>query len=792
MSEPQPEKRARSQWTVPIVVASMHALLSVAVLCVDVYVESEWDDQSPLIWLALILRTLDLPVVLLMRGLGATAGFGSMVMLAVVGTLYWFLIAYLLQTVIRLLRFGPGPRSDSAVLLIAAIGTVVSGAGGVAAANETESTKHWAYRPLSAPSLPSHAASDWCAGSVDAFVLARLGAAGLKPAARAERAVLFRRVTVDLTGLPPAPERVARFLADSRPDAYEREVDRLLASHRLAETWARHWLDIVRYTETAGHVQDRVRPHAWRYRDYVIAAINEDLSYYRFVREHLAGDLLEPRLAHTDLNWSPAATGFLWFHEMHFRPVDPVVQRADQIEAQIDVVGKAFLGLTIACARCHDHKFDPISQEDYYALAGIFHSTREAPARLGARSELDASAANASERAQEIRDEIQALTEKERRSVRNRQAKKTTVAVPITETNFPPGAQDKLAALRRELTALDPHSTLWAPAAADKVGADVHVETGGEPSRPGRLVERRFLAMFSEGEAPPRLGERSGRLFLAQRISDAENPLLGRVLVNRLWQHVFGEGLVRTPNNFGRLGEMPTHPELLDHLAAEFARAGGSVKEMLRRLVTSSTFAMSNAGSAAAYEQDPDNRLLHHRPPRRVSAEVLRDSLLAVSGSLNEQRGGPSVPPWISPNATANKPVHIPKSGPLDGRGRRSIYLLVRRNFVTPFLGAFDYPDQGSSVGRRDISVVPQQALALLNSPFVELMARRWGEQVAAREGTAPERLAAMVLRALGRPVRSDEAALLLQLLGDDPDRVEGWIDVAHTLFNRTEFQFVR
>ncbi|MDP6447499.1 MAG: DUF1549 domain-containing protein [Pirellulaceae bacterium] len=324
---------------------------------------------------------------------------------------------------------------------------------------------HWAFQPISSPA-PPNARSSWAVNPIDLFIDARLRAAGMQPAAAADRLTLARRLYLDLTGLPPTRREIESFVDDPRPDAWERLVDRLLASPQYGERLARQWMDIVRYTETAGHVQDRVRPHAWRYRDWLIDAFNDDLAYDRFVMEHIAGDLVEARPGRGgEQNVAPAATGWMWFHEMHFRPVDPILQRADQVDAQIDVLGKAFLGLTLSCVRCHDHKFDPIVLADYYALAGFFHSTVERHARLAEPSRLaDADQQKAVER---LRGEIAATIARETKSVRQRQSKKTTDSLPLTEINFTPGAQRKLQSLRDQLSEIDWSFAQWSPAAAD-------------------------------------------------------------------------------------------------------------------------------------------------------------------------------------------------------------------------------------------------------------------------------------------------------------------------------------
>ncbi len=664
-------------------------------------------------------------------------------------------------------------------------------------ASDTTTTEHWSFQPVRDVSPPKTKDTIWATSPIDRFILARLEARGLTPAPPADKHTLIRRVYLDLIGLPPTPPEVAKFVNDQSPNAYTKVVEQLLASPHYGERWARHWLDLVRYSETAGHVQDMPRPHAWKYRDYLIDAFNDDLPYDRFIREHLAGDLLPDRRPgkRNEFNVAPAATGFLWFHQMHFKPVDPVQQRYDQIEAQIDVIGKAFQGLTLACARCHDHKFDPVSARDYYALAGILNSTKETHVRLGLQAKIPHDEATLKQ-IDKLQGEIKKTIAGGVRTVTADRKPKTDIDVPYTETNFGPGPIKKLANLRAQLAKVDPGSTLWAPGAADMAGADIPVQVRGNYKTPGKTAPRGYLEVLSKGRPSPDLGQRSGRLYLADRIADKNNPLTARVMVNRLWAHHFGAGMVRTPNSFGILGEKPTNPDLLDYLAKQFVAAGWSIKAMHRAMVLTSTYRMSSRPNAIGLEIDPTNRLLHHMPARRLEAEVIRDTMLALSGSLDRTMFGPSVPVYVSPNATANKPIHIPKAGPLDGGGRRSIYLQVRRNFLPPMLMCFDFAKPGESVGKRDVTIVPTQALAMLNGAFVHQQAERWGANVAQQDGDDKATLRGMVVAALGRePTRGEADTLLNVMRGakqDGATDAEAWADVAHVIFNLNEFVFVR
>ncbi len=650
----------------------------------------------------------------------------------------------------------------------------------------------WAFRPVQTPKAPAATDPAWNASAIDRFVYARLIANGLKPAPRADKHTLIRRAYFDLIGLPPTPEQINVFVRDDSPNAFAKVIDELLASPHYGERWARHWMDVVRYTETAGHVQDLPRPHAYKYRDYLIDAFNDDLPYNRFILEHLAGDLLPDARPgkRGEANVSPIATGFLWFHEMHFKPVDPELQRADQVDAQIDVVSKAFLGLTIACARCHDHKFDPVSQADYYALAGFFHSTKETHVRTALLKTL------ADPAIQEKADALQKQIEKVRlngvNGTRRDMKAKTDAIVPVTEVNFGPGGINKLVQLRRQLRAINPSSAMWAPGAAEYEPRDIPLHVRGSHKNLGDPVRRRYLTLFDGLEAPE-FSESSGRLWLAKRIADQDNPLTTRVMMNRLWHHHFGRGIVPTPNNFGRNAPKPTHPDLLDWLAHTFVRNKWSLKAMHREIMLSQTYRMASVNaSSIAGERDPGNQWLHRQNVRRLEAEAVRDALLAVPGTLDRTIGGESVPPYLSPNVTANKPIHIPKSGPIDSNGRRSIYILVRRNFVTPFLKTFDFPDQGASAGTRDVTVVPNQALAMMNSPLVHLQAKRWAEGELKVKSSNKQRLKRMFLVSIGREPSKVERKEILAYLKANGENQETWQAIAHLLLNMNEFVFVR
>ncbi len=936
--------------------------------------------------------------------------------------------------------------------------------------NLQERRGHWSLRPLETrpPIIVKNRA--WIESWLDTLILEKLEQKALAPAPRADRRTLIRRVTFDLIGLPPTPQEIDAFVNDQASDAFAKVVDRLLASPHYGERWARHWLDLVRYAETHGHEFDFDIPDAWRYRDYVIRALNEDVPYNQFVMEHLAGDLLQNPRRHPEsgTNESILGTGFWYLGEAKHSPVDTRGDQADRIDNQIDVFGKTFLGMTLACARCHDHKFDAISTKDYYALAGYLQSSRQQ------RAFLDDPAPRLEKlrRLQDIQGKARKLAVQESVAfLRSQPELSTTPLLTLLEDKvapeqFPAARQKTVQRLKNQQTEADQARSRavifadaqkgfrnWSatgeafsvmasgsavsldftspltvaaihPAHAGRsdtllpalqgavrsptfiigkkkihiraAGTDVRVRlilnglqliqdpiyghiaytvntnakaappSGGErpifagplerneafrwhtmdvsmwlgqrayieilddgngyaafdqvvfsddgppPEAPnslvvallndpanntheqltkayarlagtildqweagkldeqpdaseriqvlnailattktegtrrpdknerlwqdfdreyaqiglplppptrglamtdgspvdeqvfirgnhknlGEVVPRRFLEVFggTDKPAPPKA---SGRLELAQQMLDpSRTPLLARVIVNRLWQHHFGQGIVRSPDDFGVQGQAPTHPDLLDALAEHFVKNGWSIKKMHRLMLLSSAYQMSSHASAAADEADPDNRWLHKMPVRRLEAEEIRDAMLAISGRLDKTQFGPSVQPYLTPfMAGRGRPR---TSGPLDGDGRRSIYLGVRRNFLNPMFLAFDYPTPFTAMGKRNVSNVPAQALTMMNNPLVLQQAELWAKRsLANKQATPQDRIAGMYLAALGRPPSPAELAEAGAFLEEQArvfgqaDDLRAWTDLGHVLFNVKEFIFV-
>jgi hypothetical protein len=821
-----------------------------------------------------------------------------------------------------------------------------------------ERARHWSLQPLQRPATPAVKNPAWPTSPIDYFILSQLEANHLTPAPSADRRMLIRRVTYDLTGLPPTRAEIDTFLKDESADAYARLVDRLLGSPQYAERWARHWLDLVRFAETFGHEFDVPIPEAWRYRDYVIRACAADLPYDRLVTEHIAGDLLSTPRWSTPLapsgrgaggegrfNESVLGTGFWWLGEAKHSPVDSRADQADRIDNQIDVFGKAFLGLTLACARCHDHKFDAVSTKDYYAIAGYLQSSRqdlaflddpiERAAKLqhlrGLIGQIKAilppgedklrvvpkghtmfadfskdawqhwfttgeafgsgptqagdvmlrtgqavdrvlpglahSGTLSTTLAGTLRSPTFTITQKHiHMLLAGRQARVRLVlnglqliqdpiygrlaftvdndtlhwrsldlsmwlgqrayvemlddgpgyaalaAVAFSDTPAPPaivvdkgaparpllaGSADamKLQALVADYRQAD--ASVPAPrrglATADGSAVDEHVFVRGSSSKLGPIVPRHFLEVFGGDLVPaPKAG--SGRLELARQLTDpARTPLVPRVMVNRLWKHHFVEGIVRTPDDFGVLGQPPTHPELLDFLASEFVKEGWSLKKMHRLMVLSSAYRMSSHGDARADEADPDNKLVHRMPMRRLEAEAIRDAMLAVAGRLDRTPFGIGVMPHLTPFMVGRGRPNA--SGPLDGDGRRSIYLNVRRNFLNPMFLAFDYPTPFTARGRRSVSNVPAQALTMMNNPLVQQQAERWARRTLEGGALSPrKRLERMYEEALGRLPTKAEAGDALAFVREfsQADEVRAWTELAHVLFNVKEFIFVQ
>lgn len=564
----------------------------------------------------------------------------------------------------------------------------------------------WSLKPVVRPTTPKVTNVKWVRNPIDTYILAKLESAKMSPAAEADRKTLIRRVTYDLTGLPPTLSEIEEFVADKSPTAYEKVVDRLLASPRYGERWARHWLDVARYADTKGYVfeEDRNYPDAYTYRDWVINAFNSDLPYDQFVTQQLAADTL-PELQSSDDKSSLAALGFLTVGRRFLN------SQPDIIDDRIDVTMRGFQAFTVACARCHDHKFDPIPAQDYYSLYGVFASSNEAKLPISAKALRDPWNAFNQKEAALIQSSLQVIkteVSKLRTTVSSPTLSKNLTdqvkqvlqsvrpeVVPeganlaTLSTAFTPGEKEKLVGYQNELTALRkaaPPIPEFAMAMQDSPNPrDGVVFKRGNPGTPGELAPRRFLSALSKNERPL-WNSGSGRLQLAKSIVSKENPLTARVMVNRIWQNHFGAGIVRTPSDFGFQGEKPTHPELLDFLAANFMENGWSIKKLHKLIVTSATYRQSSSVTPAAMNSDPENRNLSHMNRRRLDLTKV---------------GGKSVDLWNAPFAQ-----------------RRAVYGFIERQNLPGMFRTFDFASPDSTSPRRFMTTVPQQALFFMNSPL--------------------------------------------------------------------------
>jgi hypothetical protein len=666
-------------------------------------------------------------------------------------------------------------------------------APGTAAADRDDPRDWWAFRPVRAATPPAVKDAAWVRSEIDRFILAALEAREMRPSPAADRRPLIRRATYDLTGLPPTPEEVESFVADGSPGAFARVVDRLLASPAYGERWGRHWLDVVRYADARDLIQLPAESdfrEAWRYRDWVVAAFNRDMSYAEFVRFQIAGDLMPPRRPGGINPDAIVATGLLALADFVPGDVDKDQMIADYVDDQVNVVGKAFLGLTIGCARCHDHKFDPISAEDYYALAGIFFSTSLVPGPVPGNTPLIRVPLLAPDELARLRAQDAAETRRrvelehlldELRSARG----PFWPAAAERRKLLPPEHRAQRDALARELEVLKKKPGPEIPrAVAVRDGGpkgtrhegfkDAQVFLRGDHKKPGKTVPRGFPRILTGGQ-PARITEGSGRRQLADWLTRPDHPLTARVMVNRIWEHHIGEGLVRTANDFGRRGDAPSHPGLLDHLATRFVQSGWSLKVMHRLIMLSSTYQQSARVEAAGLAADPENRLLGRMNRRRLDAEAIRDGLLAVAGRLEARRGGPAFAELAVP--------------------RRTLYLMSVRtgpgSSASDFGRLFNRADPGSIVARRDESVVAPQALFFLNDPFVIDLGRALAARLAREEpGGGEPRIRRLYALALARPPSAAEMDLGRQLLAPDGD-IDPWERYCQIILSSNEFLYI-
>lgn len=593
--------------------------------------------------------------------------------------------------------------------------------------------QHWAWQPLTHPAVPKVADSTWPATDIDRFLLAKLEEKKLAPVNDADPVALIRRLTYDLTGLPPTPEDVKAFRKNHSRQAYTQLVDRLLSSPQYGERWGRHWLDVARYAESSGPSRNIPFPNAWRYRDYVIDAVNRDIPFDRFIQEQIAGDLL-PAATRGEHDRLLTATGFLALGPKDLNQRFSARYKIDNINDQIDAVTRSTMALTVSCARCHDHKYDPIPTTDYYALAGIFASTTDATGLKSGMggSSLDyyepkllgylSTAANASSIPKEQVEKLKAQTA---------EAKKAFDAIKDTPEGFSigPDGKPKQDRFEREYNRFNEDLALVSDlgelgygvhSVREGVVGDTSVRIRGVEERHGPIVPRGFLSVVSVPNAPQIPKSHSGRLELAQWITSPDNPLTPRVYVNRVWEHLFDVGIVSTVDNFGSRGDQPSNPPLLDYLAEEFIRNGWSTKKLVREIVLSHVYRLGSNVPAGYRDIDPSNRLVWSHSPRRMEAEEIRDSILATAGRLKLDH------PVGSPSMNLRM-IEIQDDGPVvhsileaaDRSTYRSIYLPLLRGETPRPLAAFNPVIQTLVTGQRDATTVATQALFMLNSPFV-------------------------------------------------------------------------
>jgi mono/diheme cytochrome c family protein len=697
-----------------------------------------------------------------------------------------------------------------------------------------EERQYWAFQEPQRPQVPRIAPmpmhQPWRRNPIDAFLLAQMAAKGVTPAPRADRRTLIRRAYQDVLGLLPSPEQVTAFVNDDRPDAWPKLVDRLLASQHYGERWARHWLDLVRYADSGGFEFDVDRPEGWRYRDYVVRSFNSDKPYSQFVREQIAGDEYAP--ASDD---AMIATGFL---RLGTEGGGGERGRQDALDDIIATTTLTFTGVTVACARCHNHKFDPIPQKDYYRMQAVFFSTRPADhplvsdlavrAHRAETARVDALLRPLRQRKREaeapylkqlvdreialLPEYLQAAwktpvadrTEGQRLNVAQieRTLQMDSLRAKITEKDIvalmPDDVRATHAALKKEIAEVEEKKP------PPYASARVITESGRDP-RPSYFLHRGsidakgsqvtpgVLTVASVSDPafptpPPDAKSSWRRRGFAEWLVAPDNPLTARVMVNRLWQHHFGEGIVRTPSNFGKMGEPPSHPALLDWLAVEFMQRGWSLKAMHRLMLTSAAYQMSSRDIAANVAIDPENRLFWRMPRQRLEAEAIRDVVLTAAGTLDPTMGGPNVFPYIDPDlfqvsSKRNWPGK-PDSDP--ATWRRSLYVFSKRSIRYPLFEAFDQPNLVNSVDRRNRSTVAPQALLLMNNAFMLFQSQKFAERVRREAGPTPEAQVTRAFRiALSRPPDAVERQKALAFV-----RQDGLAAFCHVLFNLNEFVY--
>jgi len=653
---------------------------------------------------------------------------------------------------------------------------------------------HWAFQPVANAVAPPDP-SGWSISPLDRFIAVRHRELGLEPSPPADRRTLLRRVYFDLIGLPPAPADVRAFLNDDDANALGRVVERLLASPQYGERWGRYWMDVARYTDTAGDNADYPIPELRLYRDYIIDAFNTDKPYDRFVREQLAGDLLAKDAPREQFAELVTATGFLALSRRY--ATAPYELWHLSLEDAIDTTGRAFMGLALRCARCHDHKFDPVTTEDYYALYGIFASTKFP---FAGSEEFQSKQFNRLAFRELLPPDEAAL----RRQAHQAEVELLKAAVAeLEQDQSTPEQKARLAKARHDLRLIHrsglPQGVDGAYAVGEGEPTNVAVHQQGNPHDPGSVVPRGVPKFLAGDSAPAIPGDASGRLELARWLTQPDHPLTARVMVNRVWQHHFGEGIVATASNFGLRGAEPTHPQLLDWLTRRFVDSGWSIKTLHRLILGSATYRMSSRSDSRNAAIDPDNRGLWRFGRRRLDAEAIRDAMLAVSGDLDSSRPGehpfPSIEHWHWTQHDPFKAVYPSQ--------HRSVYLMTQRLQRHPYLALFDGPDTNTTTDNRATSTVPLQALFWMNSDFVHQRAQTFALRVMSTSREPVERIGVAHWLAFSRAPTAEETARSLAYVDEYQQELkragvadhqvehEAWLSLSRTLLAANEFVYI-
>ena len=633
--------------------------------------------------------------------------------------------------------------------------------------SEEKPAKFWAFIAPSEPIAPNVQNAEWPVNPIDNFILDRIERAGHGPSEKAEPRKLVRRAYLDLLGIPPTTEQLNSYLENKDPNAWSQLIEELLSSPMYGERWGRHWLDVARYSDSNGMDENIAHPEAYRYRNYVINSFNQDKPFNQFIVEQIAGDLLPAEDSDKQREQTIAA-GFLSVGPKMLACDDPDKMRRDIADEQIDTTGRAFMGMTLGCARCHDHKFDPISIEDYYGLAGIFMSTKT----LNKYSVV----------AQLHHHDLSTEEDKERRNKITQLEKK--ISTKGIEEDTKKKLQDEVSKLKKDLT--PPYEVL---AVTEYPTKDVRVHLRGDYQTLGDTVPRRLPPAIAGQIQHPMPNDQSGRLELARSIASEKNPLTARVLVNRLWRWHFGRGIVPTPDNYGTLGEKPTHPELLDYLALEFIHSNWSIKSMHRLIMKSATYQQSAFTDDSLKKADPDNQLFARWKIRRLESEALRDSILFKANLMDLKMGNSML------TASKHKYANRGKLSEHIKSNKRTVYLPVMRSSGYDGQNAFDFPDPAMINGNRNSSTIAPQALYLMNSPLIHRSSNSLAKihKEATTNVSISNKINWMILHILSRPATETETLRIEKFIHtySTDNEIAAWAAFARTLFASNEFLYI-